>query len=127
MVSRYSHLLSDKKRRNKTTRQKKYAARFPHQSVVGALKFLTVHPRPDLFYTINLLSRFNSRLTYGACQAALHTLGYLSNTLNQGIVFPNVTEGEPLTVYSDADWAGDMDTSGSTTGYIVYLWSAPIV
>ena len=64
--------------------------------------------------------------TYGACQAALHILRYLSNTVNQGIVFPNVTEGELLTVYSDADWAGDVDTSRSTTGYIVYLWGAPI-
>ena len=100
--------------------QKEYAARFPYQSVVG------VHTRPDLSYTVNLLSRFNSRPTNGACQAALHTLGYLSNTVNQGIVFPNVTEGEPLMVYSDADWAGDVDTSRSTTGYIVYLWGAPI-
>ena len=41
---------------------------------------------------------------------------------NQVIIFPNVTEGEPLKVYSDADWAGGVDTSRSTTGYIVHLW-----
>ena len=145
VVSRYSHLLSDKKRRNrtdtplppgvklskgaegsKTTRQKVYAARFPYQSVVGALMYLAVHTRPDLSYTVNLLSRFNSTPTYGACQAALHTLGYLSNTVNQGIIFPNVTEGKSLTVYSDADWAGDVDTSRSTSKYRVFLWGAPI-
>ena len=28
-------------------------------------------------------------------------------------------------MYSDADWAGDIDTSRSTTGNIVYLWGAP--
>ena len=62
VVSRYSHLLSDKKRQNRTdtplppgvklskeaeesetTRQKEYAARFPYQSVVGALMFRAVH------------------------------------------------------------------------------------
>ena len=34
--------------------------------------------------------------------------------------------GEPLTVYSDAVWAGDVDTSRSTTGYIVYQCGAHI-
>ena len=73
-------------------------------------------------YTVNLLSRFNTRPTYVACQAALHTLLYLDNTVENGIVFPNLTDEEPLRAYSDADWAGDLDTSRSTTGYIVYLW-----
>ena len=41
-------------------------------------------------------------------------------------MFPNLTEEEPLRAYLDADWAGDLDTSRSTTGYIVYLWGAPV-
>ena len=107
-MSRYSYVLSDKKRRDRTGtplppgvnlfeeaegNKKYFAARFPYQSVVCALMYLAVHIRPDLSYTGALLSRFNSRPTYGARYAALHTLGYLS--VNQGIVFPNVTEGEP--------------------------------
>ena len=88
--------------------------------------YLAVHTMPDLSYSINLLSRFNSRPTNGAYQDALHILGYLSNIVNQGIVFPNMTEGKPLTIYFDADRAGDVETSRFTTGYIVYLWGAPI-
>ena len=37
-----------------------------------------------------------------------------------------MTEGEPLTFYSDADRTVHVDTSRSTTGYIAYLWGAPI-
>ena len=77
--------------------------------------YLAVHTRPDTAHTVNLLSRFNTRPTYAACQAALHTL-----------VFPNLTEEEPLRAYSDADWAGDLDTSRSTTGYFVYMRGAPV-
>jgi hypothetical protein len=145
VVSRFSHLLSDRKRRNRTdtplppgiklskeaqvpetSKQKAYAQEFPYQSVIGALMYLAVHTRPDLAYTVNLLSRFNSRPTYAACQAALHTLVYLEETIDQGIIFPNSIDSDPLEVYSDADWAGDLDTSRSTTGYIVFLWGAPI-
>ena len=87
--------------------------------------YMAVHTRPDLAYTVNLLSRYNSNPTYEACQAAVHTLVYVSNTVDMGIRFPNTSSSESLSAYSDADWAGDYDTSRSTTGYIVYLWGAP--
>ena len=59
---------------------------------------------------------------YIACRAALHTFGCLSNTVNV-IIFPNnVTECGSLTVFSVTDWSDNDDTSGSTTGYIVYMW-----
>ena len=50
---------------------------------------------------------------------------YLDNTVEHGIVFPNLIDEEPLRAYSDADWAGVLDTSRLTTGYIVSLWGAP--
>ena len=51
---------------------------------------------------------------------------YLNNTMEHGIVFSNLTDEEPLRAYSDADWVDDLDTSRSTTGFIVYLWGAPV-
>ena len=63
-----------------------------------------MHTRPDMAYTVNLLSRFNTRPTYVACQAALHTLVYLDNSVEHGIKFSNLTDEEPLRAYSDADW-----------------------
>ena len=48
-------------------------------------------------YTVNLLSRFKTRPTYVACQAVLHTLLYLDNTVEHGIVFTNHTDEEEHT------------------------------
>ena len=46
--------------------------------------------------------------------------------MEHGVVFPNLTDEDPLRAYSSANWAGDLDTNRSTTGYIVYLWGAPV-
>ena len=41
-------------------------------------------------------------------------------------MFPSLTGEDPLRAYSDADWAGDLDISRSTTNYIVSLWGTPV-
>ena len=45
-------------------------------------------------------------------------LRYLKGTLKYGLQFSPGKEGEPeLVGYSDADWAGDVDTRRSMSGY----------
>ena len=88
--------------------------------------YLAVSTRPDIAHAVNAVSRINTRPTYASCKAVLYILRYVSDTRGEGIVFPNTTHSQPLVAYSDADWAGDLDTGRSTTGYIVYLWGAPI-
>ena len=142
VIDRFKHLLPKSGRRVKTPlppgvkltkaskateteKQREYAEAFPYQPVVGALMYLAVNTRIDMAFAVNQLSRFNSCPTYEACRAAVHTLRYLNETQDYGLIFPNHSK-EGLVAYSDADWAGDMDTSRSTTGYVVYLWGAPI-
>ena len=54
-------------------------------------------------------------------------LRYIKGTVDQGIIFPK-TGGSmlQLTVFSDADMAGDIDGRRSTSGVLVFLGSAPI-
>ena len=54
-------------------------------------------------------------------------LRYVKGTMDQGIIFPK-TDGSrmQLTVFSDADMAGDIDGRRSTSGVLVFLGSAPI-
>ena len=52
-------------------------------------------------------------------------LRYIASTVGRGLKFPK-NNSTDLQAYSDADWAGDHDTSRSTTGYVVYLWGAPV-
>jgi hypothetical protein len=49
-----------------------------------------------------------------------HTLRYLWNTLNYGLLL-RCSAPSKLTVYTDADWAGCLKTRRSTSGYTVFL------
>ena len=54
-------------------------------------------------------------------------LRYVKGTVDQMIVFPKTGEsGLQLTVFSDADMAGDIDRWRSTYGVLVFLGSALI-
>ena len=54
-------------------------------------------------------------------------LRYVKGTVDQGIVFPKTSGSRlQLTVFSDADMAGDIDGQRRTSGVLVFLGSAPI-
>ena len=56
--------------------------------------------------------------------AAKRVLRYLKGTLNFELVYRG--DLQPLVGYTDADWAGDLDTRRSTSGYLFNLGSAAI-
>lgn len=53
----------------------------------------------------------------------LKILGYLKRTINYGLKFNN---GNIITAYSYADYAGDIDIRRSTTGYVITIGNTPI-
>lgn len=89
---------------------------FPYGTLIGKLMFLTVATRPDIAYSVGTLARFISAPTITHWQAAKGVVRYLAHTKDMGITFrgSNMT----LTGYCDADYAGDVDTRKSTTGYV---------
>uniref|UniRef100_A0A2N9HLD4 Integrase catalytic domain-containing protein n=1 Tax=Fagus sylvatica TaxID=28930 RepID=A0A2N9HLD4_FAGSY len=97
----------------------------PHgyRSLVGALHYLTF-TRPDISFAVHQVCQYMAAPTTTHLSAAKRILRYIKGTLFHGIAF---TPG-PLTlsVYSDADWAGDPDDRRSTSGLLVYLGSNPI-
>ena len=107
-----------------TDKQKDYVARFPYQNIVGALLYLSINTRPDISYPVGVLARFSKAPTFRACKAMLRVLIYLRGTPERGIKF----SGSELNLsgYSDADWAGDLDSRRSTTGYVIYAAGGPI-
>jgi hypothetical protein len=104
--------------------QQAYVARFPYQNIVGALLYLAINTRPDISYAVGVLARFNTNPIYRACKALIRLLLYLRSTPTIGLTF----YGTELNLfgYSDADWAGDLDSRRSTTGYVVYAAGGPI-
>ena len=93
--------------------------KFPYGTLVGKLMFLTVATRPDIAFSVGTLARFISEPTVTHWQAAKGVIRYLSHTSDKGITF----RGSDLTLkgYCDADYAGDVDTRKSTTGYVYNL------
>jgi len=89
-----------------------------YQSLVGDLVWLRIRTRPDLAYTVSLLSRFCSCATQAhfdiACKRPLR---YLKGTISDGIVFSPGAGEWLLTGTGDADLAGDLNTQRSMLGH----------
>lgn len=96
-----------------------------YQSQVGKLMYAMLGTRPDLAYAVSTLGRFNSAPTTVHASAVKRTLRYLSSTRFHGLLFDGGKAGD-LTGYSDSDWAGDLDTRRSTSGYVFLLAGAAI-
>jgi hypothetical protein len=116
--------LSKKDFEDMTSSQIELVRDFPYQSVIGALLYLAIHTRPDLAYVVNYLSRFNHQPTFKACKALIRVLVYLRGSKSKGLLFDG--DDLDLTCLSDSDWAGDVDTRKSTSGYVLFGAGAPI-
>lgn len=98
----------------------------PFREAIGNLMFLAIVSRPDLAYAVGYVSRFLSRYSHEHWQAVKRILRYLKSTTRVGIVYRGNHNNFLLTGYSDSDYAGDLDTRRSTTGYLFCLSDGPI-
>jgi hypothetical protein len=115
-----------------------------YRSIVGGLRYLT-HTRSDITFVVGYVSRFIEDPRKDHWTAVKRLLRYIKGSLDQAVVFPDhgggsglqltvfseappkSGEGEPeLTVFSDADMAGDVDGRRSTSSVLVFLGAAPI-
>jgi len=90
-----------------------------YASIVGGLMFAACIKRPDITCAVGHLSQFLNNPSSKHMLAVKRVLRYLQGTPSLGITY-----GPPpscLTGYSDADWAGNVNTRCSTTGYVVML------
>lgn len=97
-----------------------------YMSIVGSLMYASIVSRPDLTFSVQVLSRHFQSCGPEHLAAAKRVLKYLKGTMDRGIIYGGTTgsTGEPsakLLGYSDSDWAGDVDTRRSTTGYVFTL------
>ena len=92
-----------------------------YQKLVGMLIWLH-KTRPDLLFTINLLSRFLKSPTARHFELARsRVLKYLQGTIYWGVVFCRENDTWKLSAQADADLAGDKHTSRSTLGYFARM------
>ncbi|GJZ87171.1 putative reverse transcriptase, RNA-dependent DNA polymerase, LTR copia-type gag-polypeptide [Tanacetum coccineum] len=95
-----------------------------YRRLIGRLLYLQA-TRPDITYTVNILSQFVADPRNNHLEAANRVLGYLKATPGQGILLSRA--GDPvLTAYCDSDWLGCPYTRRSRTGYLLLLGGTPI-
>ena len=96
----------------------------PYRSAVGSLIYLVTGTRPDIAVAVGEVAKYSNNPGKQHWMAVKRILRYLKETVNLGInCDPDSTE---LVGYSDADWAGDLDTRRSTTGYLFKFGNVPI-
>jgi len=93
-----------------------------YRSMIGSLMYLMLCTRQDIAFAVGALSRYNNSPRASHRSAAKHLLRYVKKTAHLGLTLGpfTTTDLHPI-LYSDADWAGDLDTRKSTGGYVCML------
>lgn len=93
----------------------------PYANVVGSVMYGMISTRPNLSYSISLLSRFMANPGSEHWTALKGVLRYINGTLNVGLNFYKRHDTLDLLGFVDSDFAGDKDTRKSTTSYYFTL------
>lgn len=88
----------------------------PYREAVGSLLYLATMSRPDLSFSVNYLSRFNSCPMVSHWKMVKRVFQYLKGTSDDGIYFNG---GKRLVAFSDSDFGGDLYTRKSTSGVLL--------
>ena len=76
--------------------------------------------QPDLAYSVIKMSQFSANPTENHLKQALYIVCYLATIRNLCLTYKGMPKDRFL-AYSDADWAGDLDTQRFTMGYCIFL------
>lgn len=95
-----------------------------YRQLVGRLIYLTI-TRPDLSYTIHVLSQFMNAPRVDHMHAVFRVLRFIKQSPGQGLLISANTSLN-LTAFCDADWGGDPVTRHSLTGYCVLLGNSVV-
>ena len=91
-----------------------------YQQAIGCLRYPATTTRPDIAAAVSSLSQYMSNPSVDHWVGVKRVLRYLRGTINYGLRFTSKDENE-LVGYSDSDWAGDVDTRRSTSGYAFFV------
>eukprot|EP00253_Pinus_taeda_P032914 PITA_32914 len=95
-----------------------------YRQLVGSLNYLTT-TRPDIAYSVSILSQFMAKPSGNHWNAAKKVLRYLKGTVNLGIMYIDESD-VVLTGFCDSDWAGNPNDRRSTSGYAFHIGSGVV-
>ena len=104
-----------------------------YRAIIGSANWKAVWTSPEISFAVHYLSRFLTNPAKVHLKAAQHLLRYLKGTKDLGPVYRRDASTAPFpqaanTLYgfSDSDYAGDVDTLRSTSGYLFLLNGAAV-
>jgi hypothetical protein len=97
----------------------------PYRAIIGSLMYAMVCTRPDIANAVANVARYSDDPSHDHWSAAKRVLRYLVTTKHAKLVFGS-RPSEGLEGYADANWASDVDTRRSTTGYVFKLFGTAV-
>ena len=99
--------------------------KFPFKEAIGSLLYAATLTRLDTAFAVGCVARHSEDPGPAHLKALKKILAYLKATKHFGLCFDgNCPEG--LKAFSDADFASDIDTRRSTTGYVCMFGGTPV-
>ena len=107
-----------------TAEEKEYMKIIPYASAVGNLMYVMLCTRPDICYSVGIVSRCQSNQGREHWTAVKHIFKYLRRTRDYMLVYLG-DELAPIG-YIDSDFQSDADLRKSTSGYVFILGGAAV-
>ena len=101
--------------------EQKAMENIPYLNAVGTLQYLATSTRPDIFYAVGVLARFNKNPGIDHWKAVKHLFRYLKGSLDYKLVYGPSDSPQLFTTYTDADHGGNPDNGRSTGGYAIIM------
>ena len=92
-----------------------------YQMMIGCLTYAATTTRADIAAAVGILAQFMAKPGKEHWEGVKRILRYIKGTLNYGLRYSAAGNEIKLSGYSDADWAGDLDTRRSTSGYVYQI------
>ena len=94
-------------------------AHVPYANAVGSLMYAMICTRPNIYFAIGIVSRFQSNPRLAHWKAVKRILRYLKGTTEYILCY----QGSDLRMigYSDSNWGNDLDERKSTSRYAFLL------
>lgn len=90
--------------------------KFPYREAIGSLLFAAQVTRPDINFSVILLSRYSEEPKWAHWLAVKRIMRYLRGTIDMQLTYG--TSRTNIVGYCDSDFAADIDDRKSTSGYV---------
>ena len=99
-----------------------------YQKGTGSVMYAITQTRTDLSFTMSTLCQFNSNPSLFHWKACQRAIKYYGTTKELGITLATGETEYDLEChgYSDSDYAGDVATRKSTSGYVFFIVGGPV-